>query len=160
MAGTQLLYIEDDPEQRQSLAESLRERGFEVDTAGTGAEGLELLDGERHELILCDLNMPGMDGYETCRRLKADAELEKSVVVFLSARGDLDDKLEGFDSGAVDYISKPFQFEEVVARVKKHLESFHRERGLETRKQELEAKLGERFREMDEALVRDLIAGG
>ncbi len=155
-----VLLVDDNLTNLQVLYQALEEEGYELLVAQSGEEALEIAGAANPSVILLDINMPGMDGYETCRRLKADPELAKSVVVFLSARGDLDDKLAGFDSGAVDYINKPFQFEEVVARVKKHLETFHREKDLESEKSELQAKLGEGFREFSEESLKDLIAGG
>lgn len=104
--------------------------------------------------------MPGIDGYETCIRLKADEGTKSAVVVFLSARGDTEDKVRGLEIGAVDYIGKPFQFEEVVARVRKHLEIHDRERKLEREKEELEIRLGEGFRDLSDAAVVALVKEG
>ncbi|UUZ48198.1 response regulator [Massilia sp. B-10] len=75
------------------------------------------------ELILLDVRMPGMDGYQVCRALKQSPELREVPVIFLSAFDDTDDKLRGFDAGAVDFISKPYHFLEVKARVSAHLEA-------------------------------------
>ena len=152
--------VDDNLTNLQVLYQALEAEGYELLVAQSGEEALGIAAEAKPPLILLDINMPGIDGYETCRRLKAAEETACATVVFLSARGELDDKLEGFDCGAVDYIRKPFQFEEVVVRVKKHLEAWHRERGLESDKRELEARLGEGFREMDEALARKIIAGG
>jgi putative two-component system response regulator len=155
-----VLLVDDNLTNLQVLYQALEVEGYELLVAQSGEEALAIAMEAKPALVLLDINMPGIDGYETCRRLKAAEETAGATVVFLSARGALDDKLVGFDSGAVDFISKPFQFEEVVARVRKHLEAWHREQGLESEKRELEAKLGEGFREMDVKLVRELISTG
>lgn len=155
-----VLLVDDNPTNLQVLYQALEREGYELLVAQSGEEALRISRDAQPALILLDINMPGIDGYETCRRLKADEKTAGATVVFLSARGELDDKLAGFDCGAVDYISKPFQFEEVVARVKLHLEAWHRERGLEAQNKDLEAKLASGFREMDAAAVREIIAAG
>lgn len=127
-----VLLVDDNLDNLQVLFQALQDEGYELLLAQSGEEALTIASEARPAVILLDINMPGLDGYETCRRLKASPETEKSVVVFLSARGALGDKLTGFECGAVDYIEKPFQFEEVIARVGAHLTSYHRERKLES----------------------------
>ncbi len=126
-----VLLVDDTLDNLQVLYQALEEEGYELLLAQSGDEALVTARETNPALILLDINMPGLDGYETCRQLKADPETSRSVIVFLSARGALNDKLEGFECGAVDYIEKPFQFEEVVARVRAHLATYHRERELE-----------------------------
>ena len=111
-----LLVVEADPALCQSIAEGLRLDGYEVDTCGDGQEALELCCVERFALILLDLSLPGLDGMELLRHLRAeDAE---TPVLILSARGQLQDKVDGLDAGANDYLTKPFHFEELEARVR------------------------------------------
>lgn len=126
-----VLLVDDNPTNLQVLYHALEAEGYELLIAMNGVDALATAKKARPALILLDINMPGWDGYETCRRLKEDPDTRQSVIVFLSAQRGLKDKLEGFDSGAVDYIEKPFQFEEVVARVRSHLAIYHRERELE-----------------------------
>ena len=129
-APDRVLLVDDTLDNLQVLYQALEEEGYELLLAQSGKEALATAAEARPAVVLLDINMPEMDGYETCRRLKANPDTASAVVVFLSARGSLDDKLTGFDCGAVDYIEKPFQFEEVVARVRTHLASYHRERDL------------------------------
>lgn len=111
-----LLVIEDEAALCSSIAEGLRLNGYEVDTCHDGLEGLELCSTESYDLILLDLNLPGMDGMEVLRRLRT--EDTNTGVLILSARGQIQDKVAGLDAGASDYLTKPFHFEELEARVR------------------------------------------
>jgi len=155
-----VLLVDDNLTNLQVLFQALEEEGYELLVAQSGEEALEIARTARPDLILLDINMPGIDGYETCVRLKDDEETKHAVVIFLSARGDTEDKVRGLEIGAVDYIGKPFQFEEVVARVRKHLEIHDRERQLEQEKEELEVRLGEGFQDLSDEAVADLIEEG
>jgi DNA-binding response OmpR family regulator len=154
-----VLMVDDNLDNLQVLYQALEEEGYELLMAQSGEEALVTAKEARPALVLLDINMPGLDGYETCRRLKEDPETWQAVVVFLSARGALDDKLKGFDCGAADYIGKPFQFEEVVARVRTHLAAYHRERELEAA---AEAAAGEErpFREFTPDELGAIMQGG
>ena len=111
-----LLVVEDEAALCSSIAEGLRLDGYEVDTCQDGLEALELCGLETYDLILLDLNLPGLDGMEVLRRLRlGDGE---TPVLILSARGQLQDKVSGLDAGANDYLTKPFHFEELEARVR------------------------------------------
>jgi adenylate cyclase len=118
----QVLLVDDNPTNLQVLYQALEEQGFELLIAQSGQEALEIACAAKPALILLDINMPGMDGFETCERLKADEATREIAVIFLSARDQVQDKVKGLQLGAVDYVSKPFQFEEVVARVNTQLE--------------------------------------
>ncbi len=155
-----VLLVDDNLTNLQVLFQALEQEGYELLVAQSGEEALEIAATARPNLILLDINMPGIDGYETCLRLKAEEETRDSVVIFLSARGDTGDKVRGLEIGAVDYIGKPFQFEEVVARVRKHLELQKRERQLEQEKEALEIRLGEGFRNLSDEEVGVLIGEG
>lgn len=153
-----VLLVDDNLDNLQVLFQALEDEGYELLLAQSGAEALDIAHRATPAVVLLDINMPEMDGYETCRRLKAVPETSASVVAFLSARGALDDKLQGFDCGAVDYIEKPFQFEEVVARVKTFVASYHRDRDLEKAVAE---GSGERsFRDFTPDLLQSVIDSG
>lgn len=111
-----LLAVEDELALCSSIAEGLRLDGYEVDICQDGREALELCAVEPYDLILLDLNLPGLDGMEVLRRLRA--EHVETRVRILSARGRIQDKVEGLDTGANDYLTKPFHFEELEARVR------------------------------------------
>ena len=106
-----ILIIEDEEQLCRSIAEGLRMDGYETDTCLDGNEGLELCMTENYDLILLDLNLPGIDGLEILRQFR---EINSSTpVLILSARGQIQDKVEGLDLGANDYLTKPFHFEEL-----------------------------------------------
>lgn len=111
-----LLIVEDETELCASIAEGLRLDGYEVDTQGDGLEALDLLETASYDLILLDLNLPGLTGMELLRRLRARDQ--ETPVLILSARGQIRDKVDGLDAGANDYLTKPFHFEELEARVR------------------------------------------
>lgn len=117
-----ILMVDDTPANLKLLSGMLKGRGYKVRAAVSGQLALEAAQQEPPDLILLDINMPEMDGYETCRRLKDDAKLKEIPVIFLSALTETMDKVKAFGAGGVDYITKPFQFEEVEARVETHLE--------------------------------------
>ena len=111
-----ILIIEDEQQLCQSIAEGLRMDGYEADKCFDGDEGLELCLVENYDLILLDLNLPGVDGLEILRQFR---ESDTSTpVLILSARGQIQDKVEGLDLGANDYLTKPFHFEELEARIR------------------------------------------
>ena len=103
------------------LKKFLTKFGFKITVALSGELALDLIPKLKPDLILLDVMMPGIDGYEVCIRLKKDKDLKNIPVIFITAKGDTEDILEGFGVGAVDYIMKPFRLEEVYARVKTHL---------------------------------------
>lgn len=111
-----IFIIEDETALCNSIAEGLRIDGYEVDSCQDGLEALELCEVEHYDLILLDLNLPGMDGMEVLRRLRE--EDGETPVLILSARGQIRDKVEGLDAEANDYLTKPFHFEELEARVR------------------------------------------
>src|SRR5512137_1839850 len=148
-----LLVVDDTAANRQLLTNLLTEQGYIVHPASDGELALEFVRSTIPDLILLDIRMPGMDGYEVCRRLKADERTRDIPIIFISILEDERDKVQGFRAGAVDYITKPFQPEEVLARIQTHL----RLRELTER---LEQKVGERTDELETAnrLLRQEIA--
>jgi len=126
-----ILVVDDTPANLDVLVEMLGEQGFSARPVLSGALALQSARLQPPDLILLDINMPEMNGYEVCQRLKADATLKDIPVIFISALHDTMDKVLAFDAGAVDYITKPFQFEEVKARVQTHLRTYRMQKELE-----------------------------
>ncbi len=135
----QILLVDDNPANLKILYETLDGRGYRLLVADSGAKALAIARKASPNLILLDIMMPGMDGFEVCRQLKASPATSGSSVIFLSALDDIESKVRGFDLGGVDYISKPFQVKEVLARVQTHLKIHRLERTLEARNRELAA---------------------
>ena len=143
-----ILAVDDNVDNLRLLEGILSVEGHEVRAALNGETALRSVSTGYPELVLLDVGLPGMDGYETCRRMKADSRSARIPVVFLSAHHDLDAKLMGFEAGGQDFVTKPFLAEEVLARVKLQLRVARAE-------QELEENLG-RLREL-ERLRDDLV---
>ena len=122
---SRILVIDDTPTHIETIAATLREEGYKVSVATSGEQGLDLLQRFRPDLILLDVMMPGLDGFETCARLKESTEWREIPVIFLTAKGDPEDIVHGFEAGAVDYVSKPFNAHELLARVRTHLTLDH-----------------------------------
>jgi DNA-binding response OmpR family regulator len=120
-----ILIIDDEPVQLRAIVAELKALGFETLIARGGADGLRKAESGRPDLILLDILMPGWDGYETCRRLKADPATRAIPVIFLTTLRETAQKLAGFEAGCVDYITKPFDHREVLARVSAHLQQRH-----------------------------------
>ncbi len=116
-----VMVVDDNPANLTLMERMLLSRGYEVRSFPRGRMALQAAREEPPDLILLDINMPEMSGYEVCDRLKSDPRLSGIPVIFLSAMNDPEDKLLGFRAGGVDYVSKPFQFEEVQARVDAHV---------------------------------------
>ena len=123
MAGAlaSVLVVEDEVSQREIIAYNLRAEGFEVITAETGDAALLAVREAPPDIILLDWMLPGVSGIEIARRLKQRAETRAIPIIMLSARGEEADKVRGLESGADDYVSKPYSVAELVARVKSHL---------------------------------------
>jgi class 3 adenylate cyclase len=116
-----VLVVDDIEENLKVLSDTLMQAGFHPLQARSGERALQIAAKARPDLILLDIKMPGMDGFETIARLRSDPATADIPVIFISALNQIEDKVEGFRAGAVDYVSKPFQREEVVARVGTHL---------------------------------------
>lgn len=116
-----ILIVDDITENLQILGNLLRENNYRTAIAKSGFEALDFVLKRIPDLILLDINMPVIDGYEVCARLKSDEKTKDIPVIFISALSDTEDILKGFVAGGVDFITKPFQREEVLARVKTHL---------------------------------------
>lgn len=146
-----ILIVDDAVANLELLAEILRERGYEPRPVATGKSALLAAQADPPDLVLLDINMPEMDGFEVCTRLKADVRLKDIPVIFLSAYAEALDKVKAFSLGAVDYVTKPFQVDEVVARVRTHLALRGLQRQLSTHNARLESVVAERTRELAKA---------
>lgn len=116
-----ILLVDDTPTNIQYVGSLLKDRGYRIHVADSGPSGLEAATEIRPDIILLDIMMPEMDGFEVCRRLKTQPSTRSIPVIFLTARTDSDAVVQGFQLGAVDYVTKPFVADEVVARVNTHL---------------------------------------
>ncbi len=120
-----VLIVDDSSIQLHVLSELLKSNNFEVYVAENGEQALEILEYKQPHLILLDVIMPGIDGFETCRQIKANSQFEDIPVIFMSSLEDTAIKVKAFEAGAIDYITKPFQDDEVLARIKNHLNLTH-----------------------------------
>jgi len=116
-----VLLVEDEPAQRELLAYNLEAEGFDVITADNGDDGLILVDENDPDLIVLDWMMPQLSGIEVCRRLKSNSKTRQIPVIMLSARAEEVDRVRGLETGADDYVVKPYSVIELMARVKAHL---------------------------------------
>jgi PAS domain S-box-containing protein len=158
-----ILAVDDDASTRVFLNELLSAGGYEVCAADHGSLVLASAKAAKPELILLDIRMPGMDGFEVCRQLKADAETERIPVIFLSASDELQERVQGLRSGAVDFVTKPVKPEELLARVATHVELGRLRDSLEKMVDERTAELREsesRFRLMADAAPVMIWAAG
>ena len=140
----EVLIVEDTPASLKLLSDLLTEAGYYVRQAPNGELALWTAQSRPPELILLDIRMPGIDGFEVCRRLKATPELSQVPVIFLSAQHDTDDKVRGFALGAVDFIAKPFQAEEILARTDAHVRLGRAQKALADERSHLEQRVAER----------------
>jgi CheY-like chemotaxis protein len=116
-----ILVVDDTHENLRLLDNMLREEGFEVRSVSSGRQALQAIEHDPPDLIMLDVNMPDMDGYEVCRRLRAHEPSRDVPVIFLTAWADRAYMVKAFEVGGADYVTKPFLFEEVLARVRTHL---------------------------------------
>jgi signal transduction histidine kinase len=117
-----ILIVDDVLKNLQVLGTILEEEGYEIAVASNGFEALDIIKSDMPDLILLDITMPDMDGYEVCRRLKDDNTTKNIPVIFLTARTETEDIVNGFKIGGVDYVTKPFKKEELLSRIYTHLE--------------------------------------
>ena len=136
-----ILLVDDNATNLQVLYQTLEGEGCKLLVAKDGEAALAITQKAKPDLILLDIMMPGIDGYEVCRRLKADAATRDIPIIFLSALDQTEDKVRGLKLGAVDYVSKPFQPDEVKARVSTHLTIHRLRREVENQKEKLEHEL-------------------
>ena len=148
-----ILIVDDNPTNLNVLFEYLEESGFEVSVAKSGESAIQQIGHVQPDLILLDVMMPGLDGFETCRKLKADETTRDIPVIFMTALTDTVDKVKGFLAGGQDYITKPLQHEEVLARITAHLKIRKLEKALNKREdllKEKERQLSEKTQKIEE----------
>lgn len=138
-----ILLVDDTPENLRVLSQMLTTFGYKARAVTDGGLALTVAQAAPPDLIMMDVNMPTMDGYEACERLKADERTNKIPVIFLSAMGEVEDKVRAFKAGGVDYVTKPFQIDEVLARLETHLSIRRLQMQLEAANQLLAARLDE-----------------
>jgi diguanylate cyclase (GGDEF)-like protein len=138
MHNGDVFVVDDNPNNLALLAGLLRAADYKVRAANDGRRALQMIRTLRPEIVMLDVSMPGMDGYEVCRELKKDESLRDIPVIFISAHDDVLDKVTAFKAGGVDYVTKPFQAEEVLARVETQLGLARLRRELEEKNRKLE----------------------
>lgn len=130
---THVLIVDDSPDQLRLLVESLRADAYRISIAFDGMQGYDRAVAQQPDIILLDVQMPKMDGFALCRQLKANPHTEHIPIIFLTAMGELDQRLIGLEEGGVDYVTKPFSPEEVLARLRIHLRLAGRQQAEEER---------------------------
>lgn len=146
--GNTILIVDDNPDNLGVLRRLLSDNGYAVRPANSGKVALRALEHSPVDLILLDIRMPEMDGYETCRRLKANPATADIPVIFLSALDEPLDKVKAFEIGGVDYVAKPFNDQVVLARVRVHIRLMELQRSLQQHNQELEREVAARTAEL------------
>jgi len=156
--GGSVIVVDDNPANLKLMEEILLPRGYQVSSFPRGRMALIAAAQAPPDLILLDINMPEMDGYEVCQRLKSSPHLSDIPVIFLSALTALEDRLRGFRSGGVDYISKPFQIEEVQARVETHVRLRQLKQELETDNDRLQGLVEAQVKKIADAQLETIFA--
>ena len=147
------LIVDDTPNNIEVLSDVLESADYRVITATRGDVALEIAEQQQPDIVLLDIMMPGMDGFEVCKRLKASDTTRDIPVIFMTALTETEDKLKGFDLGAVDYVTKPFHYKEVLARVGAHLTTRRLQRELQSTNERLEQRVNERTAELREEIA-------
>jgi putative nucleotidyltransferase with HDIG domain len=153
-----ILAVDDTPASLRLLTDILSSEGYQVRSAINGELALRAATAQPPQLVLLDVNMPGMDGFEVCRRMKQEPQLHDVPVIFVSALSETPDKLKGFDIGGVDYVTKPFQREELLARVRTHLELHYLQHNLEEMVEERTQSLSESEQRLKDNLLESVSA--
>ncbi len=138
-----ILIVDDQPNNLRVLFASLQAHDMKVFIADNGKRALEQIERQQPDIILMDVMMPGMDGFECCRRIMAEDRFEAIPIIFMTALAETRDKLSAFSAGGVDYIIKPFQQEEVLARIRTHLTISDLRRALTNKNRHLKKMLQE-----------------
>lgn len=136
-----ILIVDDIPANLRLLSQMLSDQGYSVRAVTSGIRALESVEAVPPDLILLDIRMPEMNGYQVCERLKANEKTSDIPVIFISAMSEIQDKVQAFKVGGVDYITKPFQLEEVLVRTETHLSLQHLQKSLQDTNQKLEREL-------------------
>lgn len=141
-----ILAIDDTPENLKLLSQLLTDRQYKVRSVTKGVTAIRAAQAAPPDLILLDISMPEMGGYEVCEQLKADERTREIPVIFISASGETLDKVKAFEVGGVDFVTKPFQVEEVLARIKTHLQLRALRQQLQTQNQQLQQEIHDRVK--------------
>ena len=139
--NAKILIVDDTQANIDILFRFLNRQGFKVIIAHDGQSAIKKAQFIQPDLILLDIMMPGIDGFETCQRLQADEQTRKIPVIFMTALSEVRDKVRGFEAGAVDYVTKPLEHLEVLARIKTHLTISRLQQALQRKNTELELAL-------------------
>jgi putative two-component system response regulator len=152
------MIVDDLPENLRLLENILKTRGYNVQAMPDGTKALECIAGGHPDLILLDISMPGLNGYQVCKILKEDNHTAGIPVIFLSALNEMEDKIKAFQVGGVDYITKPFHFDEVMARVSTHLRIKILQNQLEDHNRHLQERVEAQVREISESQMATIFA--
>ena len=155
MSGFRLLIVDDIPENIKVLGSCLEFEGYVISFATSGEQAIEMALKTKIDLILLDIMMPGMDGYQVCRALKTEARTKDVPVIFITAKNEKEDMVRGFDAGAVDYVTKPFNAAELSARVRTHLQLKKARQIVENQAEELDwanKRLVEKNKKLQQAI--------
>ncbi len=146
--------MDDTPVSAEVLSQVLRKANYQVRTERNGLSAIEAIESDPPELILLDVIMPGIDGFETCRRIKAKPEFTEIPVIFITGSDDTSSRVQGLEAGAVDYITKPFEYNEVLSRIEVHLRLYRLTRTLEQQVETRTAQLRETLEAMQTMQVQ------
>ena len=149
-----ILVVDDTPANLEVISEALTDAGYEVAAALSGDRALKQIQRRAPDLILLDIQMPGIDGFETCRQLKENPKTAAIPIIFMTALSDANSKVKAFNMGAVDYVTKPFQEQEVLARVGTHLKLCQLNQALEQRVMERTAALTATLEELKQSQLQ------
>ncbi|MDD5224138.1 MAG: response regulator [bacterium] len=156
--GRSVIVVDDEEANLKVLARILKIQGHRVRPISEGQMALASARSDPPDLVILDINMPGMNGYEVCREMKEDERLKDIPVLFLSGMGGVEDKVEAFRAGGVDYITKPFQFEEIQARVETHLKLRQLQVELEYKNDHLQDLVREQVRKTTDSQMATIFA--
>ncbi len=149
-----ILIVDDIPKNIQILGNLLSGINFQIAYAQSGEQALEVIKHQDFDLILLDIMMPGINGFEVCKKLKNNKKTKEIPIIFLTAKADMESIIKGFEAGGQDYITKPFNSAELIARVNTHLLIREQKQTLTELNQNLESKVKERTRQLEEAYKR------
>ncbi|MEW8200168.1 MAG: HD domain-containing phosphohydrolase [Candidatus Thiodiazotropha endolucinida] len=153
-----IMIVDDLPENLRLLAEILRQGGYDIRAFPSGELALRAISMVLPDLILLDVNLPGIDGYEVCRRLRTDEGITNLPILFVSGLNSTSDKVRAFNAGGIDYVTKPFQPQEILARVKVHLELKEMHDLLASRNADLSKSVAQQIRDRLDAQVSTVVA--
>lgn len=149
-----ILIVDDIPKNIQILGNLLSGINFQIAYAQSGEQALEVIKHQNFDLILLDIMMPGINGFEVCKKLKNNNATKEIPIIFLTAKADMESIIKGFEAGGQDYITKPFNSAELIARVNTHLLIREQKKTLSELNQNLETKVKERTKQLEEAYKR------